>query len=639
MNKRTVLGFATCVALMAAMGVAVSAFAAETFTNPVIAADWPDPAVYDGGDGWYYSVATGLSTIRKSRNLIDWEDTKIDPLAPKARERLHQVSHNVWAPCVTKLGDKWVLYISLFVSDPDCRIAALTSKSPTGPFKFAGEVIDSRREGVENAIDPYVLAVGGRVWMFFGSLADGVHRIELAEDGLSVKPDAKPVHVAGVRHPADKMKRAWEGSYLHWRNGWWYLFVSGGHYGDHTYYLTVGRSRKIDGKFMDRKGRPMTEGLADPILSSDKDDFFYGPGHNGEIFKSADGRDYIFYHSHVRGYTPSERPTLLQELMWDKDGWPCFKDGKPQKMERRFELPAWRNPVWPKSFPDPTTWQMPDGTWRAASTTLGILKSDDFIHWEKTGKRIFTRGEEKRIRKEWKKIWAPDVFKLGDEYRMYVSFVNCDTNSAIAVYSSKSPEGPFTDGRIITRSLDTGIRDTIDPEVVRDDRDGTLWLFFGSTGRMHRVKLAPDGKALAPEARYEHVAGICDGKENPTRRGVFEGCYLHRRSGWWYLFASQGCYWNHTYSIVCGRAKTLDGPFLDSEGRKMTDGFATMVLESKKGNRFFGPGHNGEITTIGGKDYIPYHCHVDGETPKQRPLFVSELLWDKDGWPKVKTMQ
>ena len=32
-----------------------------------------------------------------------------------------------------------------------------------------------------------------RVWMFFGSLADGIHRIELSVDGLSVKAGAKVV--------------------------------------------------------------------------------------------------------------------------------------------------------------------------------------------------------------------------------------------------------------------------------------------------------------------------------------------------------------------------------------------------------------------------------------------------------------
>ena len=297
---------------------------------------------------------------------------------------------------------------------------------------------------------------------------------------------------------------------------------------------------------------------------------------------------------------------------------------------------AAENPVWEKGFPDPTTWRAPDGTWRATSTVMKILKSADFLHWTDTGRQIFSAGDLQRIRRKWKHVWAPDAFKIGDRYLMYVAFVNNAEDSAIAVFSSKSAEGPFTGGRIITRSCDTGIRDTIDPEVVRDNRDGKLWLFFGSIGKIHRVGLSPDGMSLAPDARYEHMAGLPeDGKDDPMRQKVFEGAYLHRRGGWWYLFASRGCYWNHTYAIVVGRAQTLDGPFLDREGRRMTDGFATTVLSSRKGERHFGPGHNGEIATIGGRDYIPYHCHVAGDIPSARPLFVSRLVWDASGWPKI----
>ena len=67
----------------------------------------------------------------------------------------------------------------------------------------------------------------------------------------------------------------------------------------------------------------------------------------------------------------------------------------------------------------------------------------------------------------------------------------------------------------------------------------------------------------------------------------------------------------------------------------MKDGFATVVLSSREGDRFFGPGHNGEIVTIGGRDWIPYHCHVQGRNPQARPLFIRELEWDADGWPHV----
>ena len=294
-------------------------------------------------------------------------------------------------------------------------------------------------------------------------------------------------------------------------------------------------------------------------------------------------------------------------------------------------------PAWPKNFPDPTLWRAEDGTWRASSTSKQILKSVDFIHWEDTGRKLFSKEEFKRIHKDWKNIWAPDAFKIGDEWIVYVSLVNSDKDSAIAAYSSKSADGPFTDGHMITCSKDTGIRDTIDPDVVRDDRDGTLWLFFGSTGKMYRVKLAPDGKSLAPDAKYEHVAGIWGNEtDDPARLKVFEGAHLHKRGGWWYLFASRGWYGDGTYAVVVGRAKTLDGPFLDRDGHDMRDGFATVVHSSGLNDRLFGPGHNAEIVTIDGRDYLPHHCHVKGETPRSRPFFIRELSWDSDGWPSVR---
>ena len=101
----------------------------------------------------------------------------------------------------------------------------------------------------------------------------------------------------------------------------------------------VGRSRTIDGVFLNREGRPLTEGAAQPILCSAKDDKFYGPGHNGEVFTSADGRDFMFFHSHDTAFPPAARPTLLQELKWTPDGWPYFENNRPKLTERRFVLP------------------------------------------------------------------------------------------------------------------------------------------------------------------------------------------------------------------------------------------------------------------------------------------------------------
>ena len=348
-------------ALAVVLALPGAAEKAEVFENPVIATDWPDPAIWRA-DGKFYSVATSLRTIRSSTDGISWTDTGIDPLSPSARQKLYSISKNLWAPCVVRLNGRWVLYISVFISTPDDRIVALTSDSPTGPFEFAAEVVNGPKLGIMNAIDPYVVRTEGRTWMFFGSCQDGIHRVELSADGLSMLPGASPVHVAGRRSPYGPDGKwiqiwgqpgTWEGSFLFQRQGWWYLFFSGGIYRDHTYHLMVGRSRSIDGVFVNREGEELTRGKASPILFSDQGDKFYGPGHNGEIIVAEDGRNFMFYHSHDTAFKPAERPTFLQELIWDADGWPTFDGGKPKRFERRFKAAG-------LSLPDeseaPLTW-------------------------------------------------------------------------------------------------------------------------------------------------------------------------------------------------------------------------------------------------------------------------------------------
>lgn len=295
-----------------------------------------------------------------------------------------------------------------------------------------------------------------------------------------------------------------------------------------------------------------------------------------------------------------------------------------------FALPE--NPVFPASTPDPTCWRAPDGSWRLASTSMRILESRDFFTWHDTGRRLFTREDERRIRGRWKNIWAPDIIRVGNEYRLYATHINGADDSAIVCYSSKSADGPFTDGHVITHSKETGIIDTIDAEVVREYGTGKLWLFFGSTGKIHRLPLTSDGKAAVRGAKPEHVAGR-HVHENRDRLQVLEGTYLHRHGGWWYLFASRGRYFDWSYAIVVGRAKKLTDDFIDRDGRPMKEGHGTVILGSERGDHFFGPGHNAEIVTIRGRDFMPFHCHVEGPNPGQRPLFIQEIIWDREGWP------
>lgn len=297
---------------------------------------------------------------------------------------------------------------------------------------------------------------------------------------------------------------------------------------------------------------------------------------------------------------------------------------------------AQENPVWPHDWPDPTVWQAEDGSYYSVATGGSrLLKSEDLMTWQQTDVRPIDRHSRALCREVGKHFWAPDVAVVGGQRLMYATLYNSAEDSHIGVLRETTP-GHFRYVGCITHSAETGIDDTIDPEVVTDPQTGKVWLFFGSVGGIHRVELSADGLSVKPDATYEHVAGRTI-KENPSRSHVFEGSYLYHHDGYWYLFVSSGHYGDHTYSLLVGRSKELTGEFVNREGQLMKEGYATPVLHSDEGDRFYGPGHCGEIFTRNGKDYIFYHCHDTQQPhPHARPMMLSRIQWDSEGWPYVE---
>ena len=76
----------------------------------------------------------------------------------------------------------------------------------------------SNEIGVQNSIDPFYIEDNGRKYLFWGSFR-GIYGVELKEDGLAVKLGAEKKQIAGT---------AYEGTYIHKRNGYYYMFASTG---------------------------------------------------------------------------------------------------------------------------------------------------------------------------------------------------------------------------------------------------------------------------------------------------------------------------------------------------------------------------------------------------------------------------
>ena len=342
------------------------------FSNPVFAHDWADPDVWQGDDGNYYTFSTagakysgGLGKFLCSEDMVRWDTIPDYVWTLETLAQLKKYGDNIWAPQVVKIKDQWLMYVSCYTSESKSAIAVLTLDSETfptgdgahGPWSFHSVLTQSSVSKINDTIDPFVVEdpETGKVWMFFGGV-DKVYRVELASDGLSLAEENPTyTHVAGLKYSEDHSReKVFEASSLYYHDGYWYLFVSAGLYSDYSYSLKVGRSETLTGDFVDKNGNSLKDGIATKILSTPKSSTdFWGPGHNGGIFKDIEGRTYMYYHCHakdvpvtVAGYTP--RALMLQQMFWGENGWPYFKGGKPVGTE---ECPAYTNSYYELSVP------------------------------------------------------------------------------------------------------------------------------------------------------------------------------------------------------------------------------------------------------------------------------------------------
>lgn len=293
----------------------------NVYQNPVINYSLPDPSIIDGGDGYYYLYATEdirNLPIHRSKNLIDWEYVGT-AFTERTRPNFEEKG-GLWAPDVSKIGDKYVMHYSMSVwgGEWTCGIGCATADKPEGPFTDHGKMFRSNEINVQNSIDPFYIEDGGKKYLFWGSFR-GIYSIELSDDGLSVKEGAKPRQVAGT---------AYEGTYIHKKDGYYYFFASIGTCCEglkSTYTTVVGRSENLFGPYVDKKGGKMLDNQHEILIQ--KNNSFVGVGHNSEIVTDKAGNDWMFYHG-VSTKNPDGRVLMMDKVEW-KDGWPSVQGNTP----------------------------------------------------------------------------------------------------------------------------------------------------------------------------------------------------------------------------------------------------------------------------------------------------------------------
>lgn len=299
----------------------VSLYAADKYSNPVIDYSLPDPSIIKGEDGYFYLYATEdirNLPIHRSKDLVNWEF--VGTAFTDATRPDFEPEGGIWDPDINKIGDKYVLYYSMSVwgGEWTCGIGCAVSDRPEGPFKDCGMMFRSNGIKVQNSIDPFYIEDNGHKYLFWGSFR-GIYAIELSEDGLSLKSGSSPVQIAGT---------AYEGTYIHKRGGYYYMFASIGSCCEglkSTYTTVVGRSTSLFGPYLDKKGQSMMDNHHEILIH--KNDSFVGTGHNSEIVSDNAGTDWLFYHA-VSVANPDGRVLMLDKIDWI-DGWPSVEGNSP----------------------------------------------------------------------------------------------------------------------------------------------------------------------------------------------------------------------------------------------------------------------------------------------------------------------
>ena len=284
--------------------------------------DMPDPTVICADDGCFYLYATeghGYSIpIVRSSDLVNWE--RVGAAFSKETRPTFEPKGGLCAPDINRLKKQYLLYYSMsyWGGGETCGIGVATADSPQGPFQDHGPLFRSNTIGVFNSIDPEFVREKGRNYLFWGSFW-GIYAVELTKDGLAVNAGCKPKQIAG---------RAFEATYIHKRDGYYYLFASIGSCCEglnSTYTTVVGRSRNLMGPYTDKSGKGMLDNGYEVVIR--RSDQFVGPGHNSDIITDKAGDDWLLYHA-VDSRDPRYRKLLLDKIEWI-DGWPTVCDGHP----------------------------------------------------------------------------------------------------------------------------------------------------------------------------------------------------------------------------------------------------------------------------------------------------------------------
>ena len=268
---------------------------------------------------------------------------------------------------------------------------------------------------------------------------------------------------------------------------------------------------------------------------------------------------------------------------------------------------------------------------------IGMKYSSDGLNWKK-GPPVLASipawARQAVPNSKGDNVWAPDVIQVDGKYLLFWSLSTFGSKISVTglvtspTLDPESPNYKWTDQGLVLASTRESDFNAIDAGPILTAQN-ELWLSIGSWNRggIKLVKL--DRKTYKPiTAPLTIAAGQGLGPEAP---------YLHQRQNWFYLFENEGTCcagMNSTYNIRVGRSKTIQGPYLDKEGRDLAKGGGTLFMGTE--GEIIGPGHVGIFEEGGPEPLERLTFHFYNSRSNGVPtLGMYGLSWDAQGWPRA----
>ena len=296
-------------------------------------------------DGKYYLFATGMgiqmatSSDRKTWTVFP-RGVLGDKIPAWTHDSVPQFKHHVWAPDIIRWHGRWWMMYSCSSFGVNTSAIGLISSPTLNPassdygWRDEGCVVASKDDRNNwNAIDPcIVIDEHDQPWLTWGSFWDGIQIVPL-DSSLHPLPGSKPRTIArrfasgNMNHaeanPTSKFagQNAIEAPFIMRHNGWYYLFVSWDYCcrgAKSNYRVAVGRSRSVDGPYLDKLGMDMRLGGGHLLIQGDHKSF-EALGHCAAYHLNDE--DIFICH----GYSvPLEGASILvqRHIVWTADEWP-----------------------------------------------------------------------------------------------------------------------------------------------------------------------------------------------------------------------------------------------------------------------------------------------------------------------------